>query len=274
MSATPSCSGRFVRSWRALLCALLVGCGEGPAEPGSGLPRPVGARVFAAASIAPVCVLVAESRGATVQMASSSTLAQQVRAGARADVFVSAHSEWIDLLEREGRVVPGSRREFARTDLVLVRRAEQSAFGLGPRLGPTSAVGAAFSGRFAIGDPEHVPLGRYAKEALAALGLWESLEARLAPAADARLALNLVARGECDLGVVYRTDAVAAGVAIAIEAEIPGAAVVYEACRLTDSAGSASQQVDAYWEALFGEPGRVERLGAGFELPAAAQVPR
>ena len=41
-------------------------------------------------------------------------------------------------------------------------------------------------GRLAVGDPEHVPAGIYAKEALQKLGAWDTLSPKLAPAEDVR----------------------------------------------------------------------------------------
>jgi len=64
-------------------------------------------------------------------------------------------------------------------------------------------------GRLAVGDPEHVPAGIYAKEALQKLGAWETLSPKLAPAEDVRGALALVERNEAPLGIVYGSDAVA-----------------------------------------------------------------
>ena len=60
----------------------------------------------------------------------------------------------------------------------------------------------------AIALPKTVPAGRYASESLHALGLWDAIAARLAMSRDVRAALELVAVGECPLGIVYRSDAV------------------------------------------------------------------
>ena len=65
----------------------------------------------------------------------------------------------------------------------------------------------AFPGRLALGDPDHVPAGQYARQALEALGWWPALKSRIAPAPDVRAALVYVERGECAAGLVYATDA-------------------------------------------------------------------
>ncbi|HEY9537272.1 MAG TPA: molybdate ABC transporter substrate-binding protein, partial [Kiloniellaceae bacterium] len=49
--------------------------------------------------------------------------------------------------------------------------------------------------------------GIYARQALQALGLWDQVADRLAPAANVRAALALVDRGEVPAGIVYETDA-------------------------------------------------------------------
>jgi molybdate transport system substrate-binding protein len=63
------------------------------------------------------------------------------------------------------------------------------------------------TGRLATGNPDAVPVGKYAKIALTNLGVWSEVQDRIAPADNVRAALALVARGEAPLGIVYRTDA-------------------------------------------------------------------
>jgi molybdate transport system substrate-binding protein len=70
--------------------------------------------------------------------------------------------------------------------------------------GFAAAVG---DGRVAMGDPAHVPAGRYAKAALQSLGAWSALKPKTALAGNVRAALALVERGEAVAGLVYATDA-------------------------------------------------------------------
>ena len=132
--------------------------------------------------------------------ASSSTLAQQVENGAEADVFLSAHPEWVEHLEEKGLVA--QRRDLLENRLVLIapRDAENPVQTLEDL--STSRVA-----RIAIGDPDPVPVGKYAKQALTALGLWNALKDKIVPAHTARQALVYVERGEVDAGIVYATDA-------------------------------------------------------------------
>ena len=62
-------------------------------------------------------------------------------------------------------------------------------------------------GRIATGDVKAVPVGLYAKAALEKLGVWSSVEPKMAMTVNVRAALAYVARGEAPLGIVYATDA-------------------------------------------------------------------
>ena len=137
--------------------------------------------------------------------AGSSILAKQIENGAPADIYLSANPAWMDYLAARGHIVPATRRDLLANSLVLIAPAASpasSAFDA-----ETDIVAALGDRRLAVGDPDHVPAGIYARQALEALGLWPELENRLIRAADVRLALYLVARGEAPLGIVYASDA-------------------------------------------------------------------
>ena len=68
-------------------------------------------------------------------------------------------------------------------------------------------IGNAFTGKLCTGNTASVPVGKYAKEALTNLGWWDTIGPRLVETEDVRAALNFVNRGECQLGIVYATDA-------------------------------------------------------------------
>jgi molybdate transport system substrate-binding protein len=142
--------------------------------------------------------------------ASSSLLARQIERGAPADVFIAADERWLDHLDRRDLLAAGTRMRIAGNRLVVIVPAgegETPAPTRDVRIGDPLPAELAL-GTVAIGDPEHVPVGRYAREALDALGWWISLSGRVVPALDARAVLALVARGEVAAGVVYATDAV------------------------------------------------------------------
>jgi molybdate transport system substrate-binding protein len=170
--------------------------------------RPV--TVFAAASLAEALEEVGaayRARGGAVRFsfASSAQLARQIEGGAAADVFFSADETWMDYLEARGRIDPASRASLLGNRLVLIAPADSAvALSIGPGFPLAAALGA---GRLACADPDAVPAGRYAREALTRLGVWDGVAGRLAPAENVRAALALVARGEVPLGIVYETDA-------------------------------------------------------------------
>ena len=167
--------------------------------------------LFAAASTSEVMTEAAQGfarqSGIMVKItpASSGALARQIAAGAPADLFLSASSTWSDwLLEQKG-LRPESVRELMRNRLVIVAGREVAPPVI--RFVPEFAFADAFRGRLSIGDPEHVPAGLYAAEALKAYGWDQALANRLLPAQDVRAAMLMVELGQCDLGIVYATDA-------------------------------------------------------------------
>jgi molybdate transport system substrate-binding protein len=137
--------------------------------------------------------------------AASSALARQLEAGARADVFFSADLEWMDYLQARGLIVRATRRNVLRNRLALVAPADSK---IELKIAPGFALAAALgNGRLATGDPESVPVGKYARSALTSLGVWNDIADRLVRADNVRSALAFIARGETPLGIVYETDA-------------------------------------------------------------------
>ncbi|MBB3900240.1 molybdate ABC transporter substrate-binding protein [Roseococcus suduntuyensis] len=177
--------------------------------------------VFAAASLADALRLLGAEWAAhghpapRVSLAASSTLARQIEQGAGADLFLSADEAWMDHLQQRNLILPETRRSPIGNALALVTptdQARQVALARGTDLlallGPR--------GRLAVGDPAHVPAGRYARAAMEWMGQWDALSPRLARAENVRAALLLVERGEAPFGIVYATDAAAsARVAVA-----------------------------------------------------------
>jgi molybdate transport system substrate-binding protein len=140
-----------------------------------------------------------------VAYGASTALARQIEAGAPADVFIAADAESMDYIAQRGLVDRGSRVILLRNRLVLIAPAS-SAVEL--RIVPGFALAAAVDGgRLAMGNPDSVPAGKYAKRALQSLGVWAGIEKHVARTENVRGALALVARGEAPLGIVYATDA-------------------------------------------------------------------
>jgi molybdate transport system substrate-binding protein len=177
--------------------------------------------VFAAASTTNAMtdigkLFVEKKMGAFVpSFASSSTLAKQIENGAPANVFVSANEKWMDYLGERKLIDPGTRLNLLGNRIVLIAPADSklgkveisAEFNLSKLLG---------DGKLAMGDPDHVPAGMYGKKALETLGIWQSVQNKVARAKDVRAALALVERGEAPLGVVYETDAAITGKVVVV----------------------------------------------------------
>jgi molybdate transport system substrate-binding protein len=140
-----------------------------------------------------------------ISFAGSSALARQIEAGAPADLFISADEDWMDKVEKDGLIVPGTRDTFLGNHLVLVAPTSRTA---PVRMQPRSALAKTLaSGPVAMADVGSVPAGKYGKAALESMGLWPSTEPHVVQADNVRAALALVERGAAPLGIVYSTDA-------------------------------------------------------------------
>jgi molybdate transport system substrate-binding protein len=143
--------------------------------------------------------------------ASSAALARQIESGGRVDVFVSADLEWMDYLQTRNLIDVSTRRNVVGNRLVLVAPLDSRVeLKLTPNARLAQVLEVALKGgRLATGDPDTVPVGRYAKAALTSLGVWNEMADRLVRADNVRSALVFVGRGEVPLGIVYETDAAA-----------------------------------------------------------------
>lgn len=195
---------KFLCSW--LLAACFIGTPAGAAD-----ETKSSITVFAAASLTNVLQELGDaftkvsSTPVRFSFAASSALARQIENGSRADLLFSADLEWMDYLQSRKLIQPATRHDVLGNQLVLIAPADSKIvlkiathFALAATLG---------KGRLATGDPDSVPVGRYAHEALANLGVWDEVSARLVRADSVRSALAFVDRGEAALGIVYATDA-------------------------------------------------------------------
>lgn len=170
--------------------------------------------VFAAASLTNAMQEIAEEyqKGKEVKIvssfASSSTLARQIEQGAPADLFISADQQWMDYAVEKKTMDDASRFTLLGNELVLVaptvNKPEQISISK-----ITDWKNLLKGQRLSVGDPDHVPAGIYAKEALQKLGAWDTLSSQLAPGNSVRVALALVERNEAPYGIVYGSDAIA-----------------------------------------------------------------
>jgi molybdate transport system substrate-binding protein len=161
--------------------------------------------VSAAASLSdalqPIAAAYEQQSGQRVvlNLAASNTLARQINAGARVDVFVSADETQMDVVKAHIR--PGSRVTLL-SNLLAVAVPDDRPL---PLRSMRDLTGAAVR-RIAIGDPAAVPAGVYARAYLQTIGVWRAIESKLVPSGSVRLALAAVENGAADAAIVYRTD--------------------------------------------------------------------
>lgn len=140
-----------------------------------------------------------------LSFAGTPALARQVEAGAAADLFVSADETWMNEVARKGLIEPRTRFVLASNRLVLVAPSDSTVeLDVEPGFAIRSALG---NVRLAMADPDAVPAGRYARQALTTLGVWQDVSEHITRTENVRVALALVARGEAPLGIVYASDA-------------------------------------------------------------------
>ena len=141
-----------------------------------------------------------------LNVAGSDTLATQLIAGARVDLFLSADERQMDRAEAAGRIQSSTRVNLLTNQLVVVVPTDQT-----PRAsGVETLLMAPWVRYIAMGDPDAVPAGVYARQYLESVGIWDAVRSKVVPVRDVRAALAAVDAGNADVGIVYRTDLVAA----------------------------------------------------------------
>jgi molybdate transport system substrate-binding protein len=193
--------------------------------------------------------------------AGSSTLAKQIENGAPADIFISADNDWGDYLYKRGLLANESRKKFLGNDLVLIAPITSNVSIL---LDPAFNLNTSFTGRLCTGDPASVPVGRYAKQALMTYSWWDKVSSRIVGTEDVRTALAFVERGECGLGIVYKTDAQLSK-KVKIVATFPAAShspIEYPGA-LTKNAGAESKD---FWVYLQSDDAKAVFVRYGFSL--------
>jgi molybdate transport system substrate-binding protein len=133
--------------------------------------------------------------------AASDVLLKQIEQGAPADVFASADEQTMDRAVQSNDIDKSTRKDFAANTLVLIVGANAK------KPAKLQDIAGSDYAHIAIGNPDSVPAGRYAKEALMSANLWDKIQPQVVPAQNVRQALDYVARGEAQAGFVYATDA-------------------------------------------------------------------
>ncbi len=223
------------------VAVVAAGCGSGAQGQGTGGQQTL--TVSAAISLQDAFTdlgkaFEAARPGVSVQFnfGASGDLESQIEGGAPVDVFAAASTKETGELAQKGLIDAGSLIQPVGNDLVLAvpsgSKARFSSF----------ADLAAGTGKVAIGNPDTVPAGRYARDTLTHFGLWNALQPRLVYGESVRQVLDYVARGEVDAGLVYTTDARARASEVKVALTAPAdshAPVTYPMAVVSGSANRA-----------------------------------
>lgn len=192
------------------LAAALVGCGNQAADTDKNEPQP---------AAEPVTLLISAAASLTDAMAdiekayqeehsnvsfdfnlgSSGSLQEQIANGAPADVFISAAKGKMDTLDEKDLIVKETRKDIVKNTLVLVVAKDNDTIKSFEDLEKAKTI--------AMGEPESVPAGKYASEALTSLNLLDKVKSKLVYANNVRQVLAYVESGDAEAGLVYQTDA-------------------------------------------------------------------
>ncbi len=233
----------------ALAAAALVSCGS--KEEAAAPEAPV--RIFAAASLTDVLRTIGDQYAAAghpapvLAFAASSELARQIEQGAEADVFISADEAWMDYLAERNLIDPATRATLLTNSLVLIAPADKPiAIEIKPGM---DLRGALNGGKLAIANPDSVPAGRYAKEALEYFGAWDGVASATARTENVRATLRFVEQGEAAAGIVYATDAKAGGAGVTVVGDFPAEShtpITYPAALVAGKSGVAGKDFLAF----------------------------
>lgn len=225
--------------------------------------------VFAAASLKTALDAVAADfetatgHLVTISYGGSNALARQIIEGAPADVFLSSAVNWMDVVEAEGLVVKGTRKDLFGNSLVLVAHGKDVApVAIGPGFDLAGILG---DGKLAMAMVDAVPAGQYGKEALESLGIWTKVAPMVVQSENVRAALALVSLGEAAYGIVYATDAVSDD-SVTVVGTFPANShkpIIFPGALLTGATDAADR---AFFEAVSADAGDARFAAQGFVI--------
>jgi molybdate transport system substrate-binding protein len=178
--------------------------------------------------------------------AASSVLARQIEEGAPADLIFSADEAKLNALEKEGLLLPETRKSILSNTLVIVVPNDSTVnFNSAKDLsGPDIK-------KIAVGEPNTVPAGIYARQYLQKLGIWDKVTEKIVPVESVRAALAAVESGNVDAGIVYKTDALISN-KVKVAYEVPaseGPAISYPLAVLKEAKSpDAAKKLAVYLE--------------------------
>ncbi len=246
--------------------SILAACGGAP--PAERAPaREASIVVSAAMSLRQVLVDVGKACEAAGQpraafnFGGSNGLARQIIEGAPVDVFVSADAAQMDTAVAAGAIAEDTRVDLLSNHLVVIVPADRSG-----RLSSVNELAGPAFRRIAIGEPDAVPVGVYAKAYLESIGIWSALAPKIVPVTSVRAALGAVENGGADAAVVYRTDAaLSSRVAVALDVPIDQGPQIRYVAAVT-RASDHPEAARAFLTCLRGPEARALFEKSGFEV--------
>ncbi|HET9702535.1 MAG TPA: molybdate ABC transporter substrate-binding protein [Vicinamibacterales bacterium] len=228
--------------------------------------QPSGLVVSVAASLHDALVEIAglyrAATGMTVALnpGGSNTLARQIVEGAPVGLFLSADEIQMDIVDKAGRVAPGTRTVLLTNELAVVVSGDARA---------STTVQDVLDGRLArlaMGEPSAVPAGVYARRWLEHEKAWDRVAAKVVPFPTVRAVLSAVEAGRVDAGIVYRTDAMTANVRVIARVSstaVPSLNIVQPAAVI---AGPMEKEARRFLEFLKGDQARAVFVKRGFGI--------
>ena len=193
-----------------------------------------------------------------VNLGASGALQQQIEEGAPCDVFISAGEKQMNALEEKGLLLEGTNKTLLTNELVLVESE-------GTEIKDLDKLTTYDINKIAIGEPESVPAGKYAKEVLDNTNLYDKVKDKLVLAKDVKEVLAWVQQGNADVGFVYLSDAFAAkGIKIALTTdEDTHSAINYPIAVLEESKNQ--NKAKAFEDFLLSDDGQAILENYGFK---------
>ena len=211
-------------------------------------------------ALAEIGGLYRAATGVTVALntGGSNTLARQIVEGAKAGLFLSADETQMDLVEKAGRIVAGTRVKLLTNELAVVAPPASRDLTLGQLLQGRIT-------RLAMGEPAAVPAGVYGKKFLEHEGAWARLEPKVVPFPTVRAVLSAVENGRVDAGIVYRTDASTSSVRVIATVSAQQHSYLDISYPVAVIAGPAEAEARKFLEFLKSAPARAvfEKRGFG-----------
>lgn len=136
--------------------------------------------------------------------AASGSLARQIKAGAEADIYISANKQWIDFLNKNNLIIENSITKIAGNKLVVICPIDKD---LEMEFSEQFDIKSTAIKNISIGDPTYVPVGKYSKQVFDSLNWYQQIQDKIILAKDVTSVLHYVELGECDWGIVYYSEA-------------------------------------------------------------------